>query len=501
MRVGALVVGDDQDQQAGPRVFGISPAHGAFGGGTAVTITGRGFTGATSAKVGVANLIGFTLVDDGTITGTTPAGTHGYADVQVLGGLAGTLTAVDAYHFDQNPTVTSVVPSHGPIGGQAVEIHGSGFTGMTGAVVGGLATGPDFFVISDIRIDTEVKPHAFGDVDVTVNGLFGETGTLHNGYHYDQPLATFTSITPNHGSTAGGDPVTVVGTNFTTATAVRVGGVALTGMVVVDDNTITGTTGAHAIANVDVEIDNDSGTFVSGPAFDYEFDPASLPLDWWQAPDYPGVGVAWPGTASAGTSGAHSDVASPGALAGAAVNGHVPISIALGDISRANETLDNYITATQFSGAIVFNASVAPPDSGAASRVLNAQLMAAESAVFFGVHFSASGVGTWMLSSFIGYVDNVFACATGVWACLQFKYDGVNLKTRLNGGAWTTQAVASGFNGTNPNTTRWRIGAQTYTAHNPTAQVEEGFLSQALISDANFDNYLAAMRVKYAQPF
>lgn len=88
---------------------------------------------------------------------------------------------------------------------------------------------------------------------------------------------TVTSINPTSGSTAGGTPVTITGTNFTGATGATVGGVALTG-VTVNATTITGTTGAHAAGVVDVAITGAPGgastggtgiyTYVAPPSVD-----------------------------------------------------------------------------------------------------------------------------------------------------------------------------------------------------------------------------------------
>ncbi|MBI1849434.1 MAG: S8 family serine peptidase [Planctomycetes bacterium] len=66
----------------------VSPAFGSDGGGTAVTITGGGFTndGDTAVTIGGANAASFHVVDATTITATTDAGTAGLADVTVTNG-------------------------------------------------------------------------------------------------------------------------------------------------------------------------------------------------------------------------------------------------------------------------------------------------------------------------------------------------------------------------------------------------------------------------------
>jgi hypothetical protein len=64
-----------------PSVTGISPAAGSTAGGTSVTITGTGFTGATGVTFGIVMATGVTVVNDTTITCTTPAGSAGAASV------------------------------------------------------------------------------------------------------------------------------------------------------------------------------------------------------------------------------------------------------------------------------------------------------------------------------------------------------------------------------------------------------------------------------------
>ena len=71
---------------------------------------------------------------------------------------------------------------------------------------------------------------------------------------------TVTLVTPNAGSLAGGDSITITGTNFrggSVAPGVTIGGVAATNVVVVDRNTITCTTpaGTAGLVNVQVTVD------------------------------------------------------------------------------------------------------------------------------------------------------------------------------------------------------------------------------------------------------
>lgn len=222
---------------------------------------------------------------------------------------------------------------------------------------------------------------------------------------------------------------------------------------------------------------------------------------WYQAPDYPGTGFPWPGSPSSGPSGTWGNTAS-GAASGSTVNGHQTMHLAGGTASGSAFTLDNFITTTAIYGAVVFNSSTLPPDNGAGSRILNAALMAMQPSGFLSLEISTAGVGYAILSSFVGYVEDQVPCSLNTWHALQFKYDGSFASCRLDGGAWTAgKSVVPGFNGTNLATQFWQFGTPSYANQNVTADVAEGFLSSSPMSNTDFDDYLAGMRAKYAQPF
>ena len=77
--------------QPEPAVTGVSPGGGAAAGGSLVTVTGGGFTGATAVHFGSAAATSFTVVSDSQITATSPAGT-GLVDVTVTTPLGTTPT-------------------------------------------------------------------------------------------------------------------------------------------------------------------------------------------------------------------------------------------------------------------------------------------------------------------------------------------------------------------------------------------------------------------------
>lgn len=77
-------------------------------------------------------------------------------------------------------------------------------------------------------------------------------------YIYQNVFTPFTisSITPSTGSTAGGTPVTIIGTGFNPAATAAIDGNDLTGLTVVNDTTITGITPAGTVGAKDVVVTN-----------------------------------------------------------------------------------------------------------------------------------------------------------------------------------------------------------------------------------------------------
>ena len=126
-------------------------------GGTAVTITGTGFIGATAADIGGSNACtsDFTVVNSTEITCTTPPGA-GTVDVTMTTSQATSAVNVpgDEFNYEGAPTVTGVAPDNGSTsGGTAVTITGTGFIGATAADIGGSnACTSDFTVVSATSI-------------------------------------------------------------------------------------------------------------------------------------------------------------------------------------------------------------------------------------------------------------------------------------------------------------------------------------------------------------
>ncbi len=150
------------------------PDSGTSAGGTQVIIGGSGFTGASSVAFGGTAAQSFTVVADGYIIATTPAGT-GTVPVEVTVG--NSPTTVGQFSYDD---LTAISPTSGPAtGGTVVTITGSGFTNVQG-VMFGLLPAPSFTVVSPTKI-TATAPDCLGTVDVQVTNSFGTTDPVTSG--------------------------------------------------------------------------------------------------------------------------------------------------------------------------------------------------------------------------------------------------------------------------------------------------------------------------------
>ncbi len=238
-----------------PRVTGISVSAGPASGGTSVTITGTGFTGATQVTFGATPAASFTVVADTSITAVSPAAPSGTVDITVTGpGGTGATVPLDQFTFVAGPAVTGLSPSTGPLnGGSQVVVAGYGFTGASGVSFGGQYA--PFTVVSDTQIDA-VAPagEAIDVVTVTVTTLGGTSAAV--------PAATYSYTAPSvcGSGCAFTSPSTVSATTgaYFTFTVTTTGGVTPTlatkgklpaGVTFVDNLDGTGTLSGVPVAN------------------------------------------------------------------------------------------------------------------------------------------------------------------------------------------------------------------------------------------------------------
>ena len=263
----------------GPSVTAVSPTSGPAAGGNQITITGTNFTGATGVSFGSTAATNVTVVNSTTITATAPAYTglthqDGSAMVDVTvttpAGTSATSSA-DQYTYDSVPTVTAVSPSAGPTaGGTLVTITGTHL--VAGATVAfGANPATNVTVVNSGSITATAPASSAGAVDVTVTTAGGTSATGNaDHYTYDAP-PTVTGVSPTSGPLAGGNTVTITGTNLTGATAVSFGDTPATSLTVDGATSISATAPAESGGTIDITVTTPGGTSATSTADHYTY--------------------------------------------------------------------------------------------------------------------------------------------------------------------------------------------------------------------------------------
>ncbi|MEU8569589.1 IPT/TIG domain-containing protein [Streptomyces pathocidini] len=279
---------------AAPTITSVVPNTGPLAGGNTVTITGTGFGGATAVNFGPNPATSFTIVSPTQITATAPAGT-GSVNVTVTGP-GGTSNAVP-YTYVAAPTITSISPASGPTsGGNTVTITGTGFGGAT-AVTFGPNPATSFTVVSATQI-TAVVPAGTGTVNVTVTGPGGTSNAVPYTY---VAAPTITSLSPNAGPLAGGNTVTITGTNFTPGATVQFGANPATSVTFVSStqlDVVVPATGAPG--SVPVSVTTAGGTSAPGVFYFYVAGPVVSSISPDEGPIAGGTVVTITGTGFSG---------------------------------------------------------------------------------------------------------------------------------------------------------------------------------------------------------
>ncbi len=306
----AITTSDEYDyvNQPAPTVTALSPSSGSSIGGNTVTITGTYFANVDSVYFGGVPAPNFTVVSSTSITATVPPGVPSIVDVTVAtaGGVSA-LNSGDRYTYSPAPVpiVTGLSTSSGTTaGGTQVIVSGSGFTSATQVLFG---ANPAYFVFdADNQITAFSPSQAAGTVDVTVVAPGGTSGTsTADQFTYTNATGPSVSgVSPATGTTAGGNTVTISGSDFTGATAIAFGSVL--GIIddVVNDSTIIATVPSQAAGTVHVIVTTPSGTSSTSTADEYVYTNAASPtvsgLDVTGGPTTGGTEVTITGSALSG---------------------------------------------------------------------------------------------------------------------------------------------------------------------------------------------------------
>ncbi|TAE30507.1 MAG: T9SS C-terminal target domain-containing protein [Candidatus Kapaibacterium sp.] len=221
--------------------------------GAVVSITGSGFTGATAVRFGGTNAASFVVNSATNITATVGAGATGVVEVVTP---TGTGISDSTYTFVGIPTIAGFTPSGGT-GRTTITLNGSNFFGVTNVRIGGQPV-LSYTVISPTQISILAATGASGSVQVTATGGIATSSAAF------QALPSITSFTPANGGT--GTIVSIFGTNFTGASAVRFGGENALTFSIISPTRIDAITTSFALSG-SITVVTTTGTAVSSQAF------------------------------------------------------------------------------------------------------------------------------------------------------------------------------------------------------------------------------------------
>ena len=273
---------------------GREPDGGPAAGGTLVTITGTGFTGATAVDFGTTPATNLTVVSDTTITVDSPAGT-GTVDVTVTtpGGTSAT-SACRQVHVRADGDRRSARRAGPTGGGTLVTITGTGFAGATAVDFG---TTPGTIVMLSPTTITAYSPPGSDHAYVTVTTPSGTSATAPADNSHYVAAPTISGLSPTTGSIGGGTLVTITGTGFLGATVVDFGTMPAFYFAVLSNTSITAASPqGTGIVNVSVTTPGGSSLPTSPPEqFTYapsvsSISPAAGPLQGGTLVTITGIG-------------------------------------------------------------------------------------------------------------------------------------------------------------------------------------------------------------------
>ena len=212
-----------------------------------------------------------------------PAFMYGISNVRVTtpGGIS-SLSSFNTPYYDDyfyigQPSISAVSPGAGPLaGGTSVIIAGGHLDGAQ-QVLFGSTPATSFSYNPTTRDITAIAPAGLaGAVDISVLTPGGSSpATLADKFTYTV-APSVTGVSANDGAYEGGTTVTITGTNFTGASAVKFGGTSATSFTVVSSTMISAVSPGGALGNVDITVTTPGGSSSVVPADQFTYN--SMPV-------------------------------------------------------------------------------------------------------------------------------------------------------------------------------------------------------------------------------
>ena len=165
-------------------VSGASPAEGPTGGGTVVTITGKGFQAGAAVAFGSSPSTAVTVTSSTQINAMSPPGSSGTVPITVTDPNAQSASLPSGFTYSSAPAVSSVSPNSGPVtGGTTVKILGSGFQSGASVTFGGIAA-TSVTVVSSTEVQAVSPVSSAGTISIGVTNTDSQSATLASAFTY-----------------------------------------------------------------------------------------------------------------------------------------------------------------------------------------------------------------------------------------------------------------------------------------------------------------------------
>jgi hypothetical protein len=248
-------------------VSGASPISGPSSGGTAVTLTGKGFQAGATVRFGGSPSTAVTVASSTQIRATSPAGSAGTVSITVTNPNTQSASLASGFTYT-SPTTLSVSgasPAQGSTsGGTVVTLTGKGFQAGATVRFGG-SPSTAVTVASSTQINAMSPAGSAGSVSITVTNPDTQSASLASGFTYSSAPAV-SSISPNSGPVTGGTTVKIFGSGFQSGASVAFGGIDATSVTLVSSTEIQAVSPVSPAGTVSIAVtntDSQSGTLAS----------------------------------------------------------------------------------------------------------------------------------------------------------------------------------------------------------------------------------------------
>ncbi len=248
-----------------PSVSSLVTSSGPISGGTVVSLKGTNFLPGATVSFGGVPATAVVVSNLGAISAVAGGHSAGAVDVTVTNADGQSATLAAAFTFMGPPAISSISPNTGAIGGGTrISVSGSNFAPGAVLTLDGLAA--TNIVVSGGTISADAPAHSAGAVDVVVTNPDGQSGTLVGGFSYvglpsfsDTLAPQVGGLDPASGPVDGGTTVVITGANFSNGLQVTFDGAPVASVSVIDSNTLSVMTPAHAAGAVDIRVVNPNG--------------------------------------------------------------------------------------------------------------------------------------------------------------------------------------------------------------------------------------------------